>query len=116
MKIYKINGNWEIDTVARAVKTALLVFTKRLSRYEIIIKLKDKTQKGTISALDKLAKEYKDKFRLLFNSITLDNGIDILDMAGLEKSVYDNLYNQTTIYYAYPCCSWEKAIRKTIIS
>ena len=100
----RIYGNWEMDTVVgkQGSKTALLVLTERVSRFEIIVKLRDKTQKSIIAA------EYKDKFSLIFKSITVDNGVEFLDMAGLEKSVYDKLSKRTTIYYAHPYCSWER--------
>ena len=106
----RIYGNWEMDTVVgkQGSKTALLVLTERVSRFEIIVKLRDKTQKSIIAALDKLEKEYKDKFSLIFKSITVDNGVEFLDMASIEKSVYDKLSKRTTIYYAHPYCSWER--------
>nr|MDE7314844.1 IS30 family transposase [Mucispirillum sp.] len=106
----RIYGKREMDTVLgkQGSKAALLVLKERVSRFEIIIKLKDKTQKSIISALDKLEKEYKDKFSLIFKSITVDNGIEFLDMAGLEKSVYNKLSKRTTIYYAHPYCSPRK--------
>ena len=106
----RIYGNWEMDTVVgkQGSKAALLVLTERLSRFEIIIKLRDKTQKSIIAALDKLEKEYKDKFSLIFKSITVDNGVEFLDMASLEKSVYNKVSKRTTIYYAHPYCSWER--------
>ena len=106
----RIYGNWEMDTVVgkQGSKAALLVLTERVSRFEIIIKLKDKTQKSIIAALDNLEKEYKDKFSLIFKSITVDNGVEFLDMASLEKSVYNKVSKRTTIYYAHPYCSWER--------
>ena len=99
-----------MDTVVgkQGSKTALLVLTERVSRFEIIVKLRDKTQKSIIAALDKLEKAYKDKFSLIFKSITVDNGVEFLDMASIEKSVYDKLSKRTTIYYAHPYCSWER--------
>ena len=74
----RVFGNWEMDTAVgkQGSKAALLVLTERLSRFEIIIKLKDRTQKSVKSALDKLEKEYKDKFSLIFKSITVDNGVE----------------------------------------
>ena len=106
----RIYGNWfRISVVGKqGSKAALLVLTERVSRFEIIIKLKDRTQKSVISALDKLEKEYKDKFSLIFKSITVDNGVEFLDMAGLEKSVYNKVSKRTTIYYAHPYCSLRK--------
>ncbi|MDE7314718.1 MAG: hypothetical protein K2N11_03345 [Mucispirillum sp.] len=89
-------------------RTALLMLTERVLQFEIIIKLRDKTQKSIIAALDKLERGYKDKFSLIFKSITVDNGVEFLDMAGLEKSVYNKLSKRTTIYYAHPYCSPRK--------
>ena len=106
----RIYGNWfRISVVGKqGSKAALLVLTERVSRFEIIIKLKDRTQKSVKSALDKLEKEYKDKFSLIFKSITVDNGVEFLDMASLEKSVYNKQSKRTTIYYAHPYCSLRK--------
>ena len=68
-------------------KTALLVLTERVSRFEIIVKLRDKTQKSIIAALDKLEKEYKDKFSLIFKSITVDNGVEVKSKNDCEKKL-----------------------------
>ena len=84
------------------------MLTERVSRFEIIIKLRGKTQKSITASLDKLEREYKYKFSLIFKSITVDNGVEFLDMAGLEKSVYDKVSKRTTIYYAHPYCSLER--------
>ena len=73
-----------------------------------MIKLKDKNQRSITAALYKLEREYKDKFSLIFKSITVDNGVEFLDMESLEKSVYDELSKRTTIYYAHPYCSPRK--------
>ena len=83
----RIYGNWfRISVVGKqGSKAALLVLTERVSRFEIIIKLKDRTQKSVISALDKLEKEYKDKFSLIFKSITVDNGKRIFRYGRFRK-------------------------------
>ena len=83
----RIYGNWfRISVVGtQGSKAALLVLTERVSRFEIIIKLKDRTQKSVKSALDKLEKEYKDKFSLIFKSITVDNGKRIFRYGRFRK-------------------------------
>ena len=83
----RIYGNWfRISVVGKqGSKAALLVLTERLSRFEIIIKLKDRTQKSVKSALDKLEKAYKDKFSLIFKSITVDNGKRIFRYGKFRK-------------------------------
>ena len=61
------------------------MLTERVSRFEIIVKLRDKTQKSIIAALDKLEKAYKDKFSLIFKSITVDNGKRIFRYGKFRK-------------------------------
>ena len=61
------------------------MLTERVSRFEIIIKLRNKTQKSIIAALDKLEKAYKDKFSLIFKSITVDNGKRIFRYGRFRK-------------------------------
>ena len=83
----RIYGNWfRISVVGKqGSKAALLVLTERVSRFEIIIKLRNKTQKSIIVALDKLEKAYKDNFSLIFKSITVDNGKRIFRYGKFRK-------------------------------
>ena len=78
-------GRWISVVGKQGSKAALLVLTERLSRFEIIIKLRNKTQKSIIAALDKLEKAYKDKFSLIFKSITVDNGKRIFRYGKFRK-------------------------------
>lgn len=52
--------------------------------------------KGTSSA----------KFRKVFKSITVDNGSEFSDFAGLEKSIYGG--RRTSVYYCHPYTSCER--------
>lgn len=87
----RIFGNWEMDTVigAKGSKAVLLVLTERYSRYELILKLKDKTQESVINALNLLERKHKHDFQKLFKSITVDNGVEFLDHSS-NKSPYQN--------------------------
>ena len=78
-------GRWISVVGKQGSKAALLVLTERVSRFEIIIKLRNKTQKSIIAALDKLEKAYKDKFSLIFKSITVDNGKRIFRYGKFRK-------------------------------
>ena len=53
-------------------------------------------------------KRQKNKHLLIFKSITVDNGVEFLDMESLEKSVYNKLSKRTIIYYSHPYCSPRK--------
>lgn len=103
----KTFGHWEMDLVIGKSKgkgQALLVLTERLTRYEIIIKLFDKSSCGVVSALDRLSKKFD--FPAVFKSITVDNGSEFSDCYGMEHDKDGN--KRTTIYYCHPYGSCEK--------
>ena len=103
-------GHWEGDCVKgpRGTKSSLLTFTERKTLEEIIIKLKDATQKEIQKALDELEKEYGDKFKIKFKTITFDNGPEFLDWESLEVSILDPEEQRTTTYFAHAYSSWER--------
>lgn len=102
-------GHWEMDCVVGKGKACLLVLTERMSRKELIYKLKSKTQKEVKAVIDKLERKYKGRFRKLFKSITMDNGCEFLDCESLEKSCLNNPETKRTVcYYAHPYSAWER--------
>ncbi len=93
-------GHWEVDTVIGRKKgtgQALLVMTERLTRYEVIVKLRDKTAKNTAKAIQKAAKMFP---RGTFKSITVDNGVEFQDYEGMSEVA--------PVYYCHPYSSWER--------
>ena len=109
-------GHWEMDTVVgkRGTKTVLLVLSERVSREEIIFKIKSKSQKDVINALNKLERKLgSKKFAKKFKTITCDNGCENLDFEGIEKSV-NNKKPRTKVYYAHPYSSWERGTNENI--
>lgn len=54
-------------------------------------------------ALDRLERAYgKRKFKEIFKTITVDNGVEFADYENLIK------YDRTKIYYCHPYCSGER--------
>lgn len=103
-------GHWEMDTVigGKGTKAVLLVLTERLTRFEIVRKMPDKSTKSVVKALNSIEKEYGTKlFRLLFLSITMDNGTEFSDAEGIELGMLGKK-NRTTAYYCHPYSSWER--------
>lgn len=93
-------GHWELDTVVGKAKgkgQALMVLTERLTRFEIISKLPDKTSNSIIRALSKTAKRLP---KGTFQSITCDNGSEFQD--------YDTMRKIAPVYYCHPYSSWER--------
>lgn len=101
-------GHWEMDCVVGSGKGCLLVLTERKYREEKIFKLRAKTQKNVIAVLDRLEREYENRFGDYFKSITMDNGSEFLDMKGIERSCLNADGRRTTCYYAHPYSAWER--------
>jgi IS30 family transposase len=103
-------GHWEIDLVVGGKgkgSAALLTLIERKTRKQIICKIKDKTQKSVIRAINGIERQMgSEAFRAIFKSITADNGSEFLDHEALERSVSSG--TRTHIYYAHPYSSWER--------
>lgn len=99
-------GHWEMDTVYSGKgtsKACLLVLTERTSRLELLLKMRDRTTKATVEALDDLNGFYGDKnFGRIFKTITCDNGSEFTDYEGITKN------GRTKLYYCHPYCSGER--------
>ena len=103
-------GHWEIDLIVGGKKkgaAVLLTLTERKTRKELIRKLKDRSQASVIRALNGIERQMgKEGFRVIFKSITADNGSEFLDCEAFEKSVFGG--KRTHIYYTHPYSSWER--------
>lgn len=103
-------GHWEMDTVIGRAKgggSVLLVLTERLTRYEIIMKMKHKTAAEVVRCLNRLEHKYGSRFKRVFRTITVDNGSEFMDTEGIEKSCRTK-GKRTRIYYCHPYSSWER--------
>lgn len=102
-------GHWEMDCVVsgRGSKTVLLVLTERYSRKALIHKMSGKTQENVGHVLDKLEIKYRNGFKKIFKSITMDNGCEFINQELIEKSLITKK-KRTTAYYAHPYSSWER--------
>ena len=98
-------GHWEMDTVVGSQEgksTSILVFTERMTRLELMVKISQRTAKNVVHVLDKLQRKYKKEFNLMFKTITVDNGSEFADTVGMEYK------GRTKIYYCHPYSSWER--------
>jgi len=100
--------HWEMDCVVGKGKACLLVMTERTSRKELIFKLKAKKQEYVKEVLDQLERQYKERFRNIFKSITMDNGCEFLNQRSLEASYLKAGEKRTICYYAHPYSAWER--------
>lgn len=104
-------GHWEGDLVVGkdGKGAALLTFTERMTREEIIFKIPSKQAVNVAKSIDKLERKYKTEFKNKFKTITFDNGGEFRDYKALEKS-YDKRKKEPRIqvYYAHPYRSGER--------
>lgn len=103
-------GNWEMDSVEgkKGTKKTLLVLTERKTRNEIIRLMKDKTAASVLKELDAIEAEMgAERFALIFQSITVDNGSEFSDYEGIERSSTGE-GKRTTLYFCHPYSSYER--------
>lgn len=101
-------GHWEIDTVVgrQGTTTCLLVLTERKTRYELIRKMSHKSAECTAAELDRLEKEYGEKFKSIFKTVTSDNGVEFYGGGIVNKSIYGG--ERFKMYYCHPYRSNER--------
>lgn len=105
-------GHWEMDTViggrSKNGKACLLVLSERMTRDEIILKIRDKKTASVCRALDAMERRMGSrKFREKFKTITCDNGVEFLDHEGIEKSIHTKR-KRTRVYYCHPYAPGER--------
>ena len=103
-------GHWEMDCVegAKGTKRTALVLTERVTRYEIVIPMRDHTAASVVDALDHLERKYTpERFKRLFLSVTVDNGHEFMDCDGMERSAFTG-EARTKMYYCHPRCPGER--------
>ena len=103
-------GHWEMDTVIGTKRKGetLIVLTERKTRYEIILRSKDKSALSTSQVLNYLERKYKQTFCKIFKTITVDNGTEFSCTELLEKSCRRKNATRTTFYYCHPYTSSER--------
>lgn len=104
-------GHWEMDTVYSGKdksKTALLVLSERMTRYELIYKIKDRTAQSVLDVINSIEKRTGlKKFRNIFKSITCDNGAEFSKFKEIELSRTKTAV-RTQVYFCHPYCSGER--------
>lgn len=102
-------GHWEMDTVKGQIRNrnCLLVLTERKTRYEIIEKMKACNTDEVRKALNRIEKRYGSSFYSIFQTITVDNGVEFQDCDGMQKALY-RVGNRTKIFYCHPYTSCER--------
>ena len=107
-------GHWEMDCVCGPTRNSLLVLTERLTRKEIIIPIRNQRADSVVGALNRLEHKYGKMFKLIFKTITVDNGVEFSDYTGIMKSIYGRNGKRTQVYYCHPYSSCERGTNERI--
>ena len=112
----EVFGHWEMDTVVgkKRTKARLLVLSERVTRREIIIRIKDGRAETVVAALDRLERLYGAAFYRIFKTITVDNGSEFADADGIERSARRKDAKRTTVYYCHAYSSCERGTNENI--
>ena len=104
-----------MDTVMgkKRTKPNLLVLSERKTRYELIIKLPDKSSKSVVAALNQIERKYRNNFPKVFKSITVDNGLEFSNCYGMEQSALRKSV-RTKLYYCHPYSAYERGTNENI--
>ena len=98
-------GHFEMDLVLGKQgkdKECLLTLTERKTRFEIVIKLNNKSSSEVIRAIKSMKDNLKDYSSEIFKSITTDNGSEFSRYEEIEEIL------GTMIYFCHPGASYEK--------
>lgn len=105
-------GHWEMDCVIGTTRPTLLALTERKTRREIIRLMPDKKAASVVRCIDELERTYGSRFGRIFKSITVDNGTEFSDFAGLETSPLG--HKRTSVYYCHPYTSCERGTNERL--
>ena len=96
-------GHWEGDgIVGKGQQGHLITLVERKLGIGLLFNAGSREQEKIVEIIDGLQKEYGNHFSSIFKSITLDNGSEFSDSAGIEKD------GRTQAYYAHPYSSFER--------
>ena len=98
-------GHFEMDLVLGKQgkdTECLLTLTERKTRFEIVIKLNNKSSSEVIRAIKSIKNNLKDYSSEIFKSITTDNGSEFSHYEEIEEIL------GTMVYFCHPGASYEK--------
>lgn len=72
-----------------------------------MLPIRANNSENVVKALNTLERKYGPLFYKVFRSITVDNGSEFADCAGMEKACRRK-GKRTTVYYCHPYSSWER--------
>lgn len=110
MKTRQEAGHWEMDCVESCEGSpwAALSLTERKTRFQLLFRIPHKNAESVVAALGRIEEHMGAKlFHQVFKTVTVDNGSEFQDCAGMEQSCLD-ADKRTHLYYCHPGCPGER--------
>lgn len=98
-------GHWEGDTIIgkkKGKEAVILTLLEKKTNNFIAVRIPSKTSAAVNDAMAQIKAYFGDLFSEVFKTITVDNGAEFDSFSEIES------YG-TTVYYAHPYSSWERA-------
>lgn len=108
------HSGFRLPHTRNALALVGLVLSERVTRREIIIRIKDGRAETVVAALDRLERIYGAAFYEIFKTITVDNGSEFADADGIERSARRKGAKRTTVYYCHAYSSCERGTNENI--
>ena len=107
-------GHWEMDTVVSArdmTAKRLLVLTERKTRHELIVLMQNGETASVVKAINRIERKLgRENFKKVFQTITVDNGTEFSDCAGIQRGRGKD--ERTHLYYCHPYSSYERGLNE----
>ena len=101
-------SHWEIDTVVgkrNGDNEVLLTLVERLSTHALILKIPHKDANSVMEGIEQLKDYFGEKWCLVFQTITSDNGSEFARLAELKQ-------DGTDVYFTHPYTSCERPVNE----
>jgi len=107
-------GHWELDCVegSKDTKKTYMTLLERLTKKYIVVEMTEHTNNCIREAINRLEEQYGTLFKIVFKTMTTDNGHEFLNYDNIERSKYDRRKKRTKVYYTDPYSAWQKGMNE----
>ncbi|MCL2818021.1 MAG: IS30 family transposase [Clostridiales bacterium] len=96
-------GHWEGDGITgKGGKGQIITLVERKIGLGLMFNARSREQEKMVEIIDGLQAQFSKHFGEIFKTITLDNGSEFSDSAGMERE------GRTSVFYAHPYSSFER--------
>lgn len=107
-------GHWEMDCICCDNKAVFLTIVERYTRFMIAFKMESSKACNVVNCLNRLEHKYGKNFKIIFKTITVDNGSEFSDCKGMERSIYNKKSKRVKMFYCHPYSAYERGTNERL--